>query len=91
MGGYVAACALRSAGKASSQPHRPHAWKQEPYMAPTLDLNIAFHPPTSGEDWLLCDGAAPMSTRGLFGWTAKVWSGPRGGQRLYRRVRHSSR
>ena len=73
--------------------HRPHAWKQEPWMAPTLDLNVAFHRPTSGDEWLLCDGAAPVSTRGLFGWTARVWSPGRqlmasgGGQCLYRRMR----
>jgi acyl-CoA thioesterase-2 len=73
--------------------HRPHAWKQEPWMAPTLDLNVAFHRPTSGEEWLLCDGAAPVSTGGLFGWTARVWSTDRrlmasgGGQCLYRRMR----
>lgn len=73
--------------------HRPHAWKQEPWMAPTLDLNVAFHRPTSGEEWLLCDGSAPVSTGGLFGWTARVWSTERrlmasgGGQCLYRRMR----
>ena len=72
--------------------HRPHAWQQPPYMAPTLDLNVAFHRPTAGEEWLLCDGAAPLSTGGLFGWTARVWSpGGRlhasgGGQCLYRRL-----
>jgi len=75
--------------------NRPHAWKQEPWMAPTLDLNVAFHRPTSGEEWLLCDGAAPVSTGGLFGWTARVWSTGRqlmasgGGQCLYRRMRTS--
>jgi acyl-CoA thioesterase II len=31
------------------------------------DLNVGFHRPTSGRDWLLCDGAAPLSTAGLFG------------------------
>jgi acyl-CoA thioesterase-2 len=72
--------------------HRPHAWKQPPFTAPTLDLNVAFHAPTSNEDWLLCDGAAPLSTGGLFGWTARIWSpGGRlhasgGGQCLYRRM-----
>jgi acyl-CoA thioesterase-2 len=72
--------------------HRPHAWKQPPFTAPTLDLNVAFHRPTSGRDWLLCDGAAPLSTGGLFGWNARVWStGGRlhasgGGQCLYRRL-----
>ena len=72
--------------------HRPHAWKQPPFTAPTLDLNVAFHRPTSGRDWLLCDGAAPLSTGGLFAWNARVWStGGRlhasgGGQCLYRRL-----
>lgn len=72
--------------------HRPHAWRQPPFMAPTLDLSVAFHQPTSDEEWLLCDGAAPLSTGGLFGWTARVWSpGGRlhasgGGQCLYRRI-----
>jgi len=72
--------------------HRPHAWTQPPFIAPTLDLNVAFHRPTVDEEWLLCDGAAPVSTRGLFGWTARIWSpGGRlhasgGGQCLYRRT-----
>lgn len=72
--------------------HRPHAWTQPPFTAPTLDLNVAFHRPTTGQDWLLCDGAAPLSTEGLFGWTSRVWSpGGRlhasgGGQCLYRRL-----
>ncbi len=73
--------------------HRPHAWQQPPYMAPTLDLNVAFHQPTAQEEWLLCDGTAPLSTRGLFGWTARVWSpggklhASGGGQCLYRKLR----
>ena len=72
--------------------HRAHAWKQPPFVAPTLDLNVAFHRPTGGQEWLLCDGCAPLSTAGLFGWTARVWSGAGhlhasgGGQCLYRRV-----
>jgi acyl-CoA thioesterase-2 len=72
--------------------HRRHAWRQPPFIAPTLDLNVAFHRPSAGEEWLLCDGAAPLSTAGLFGWTARVWSvsgrlhASGGGQCLYRRV-----
>jgi acyl-CoA thioesterase-2 len=72
--------------------HRPHAWRQPPFTAPTLDLNVAFHRSTRGEEWLLCDGAAPLSTAGLFGWTARVWSAAGrlhasgGGQCLYRRL-----
>jgi len=72
--------------------HRPHAWRHPRFTAPTLDLNVAFHRPAPEEEWLLCDGAAPLSTGGLFGWTARVWSpGGRlhasgGGQCLYRRL-----
>ncbi|HEV3132748.1 MAG TPA: thioesterase family protein [Acidimicrobiales bacterium] len=72
--------------------HRPHAWKTPPFTAPTLDLNVAFHAPTQDHEWLLCDGAAPLSTAGLFGWTARVWSpsgqlhASGGGQCLYRRL-----
>lgn len=72
--------------------HRPHAWREPAVTAPTLDLSVAFHRPTDTEDWLLCDGTAPLSTRGLFGWTARVWSpGGRlhasgGGQCLYRPI-----
>ncbi len=76
--------------------HRPHAWKLPAVVAPTLDLNVAFHRPTGDQPWLLCDGSAPVSTRGLFGWTARVWSpGGRlhasgGGQCIYRTVTRST-
>ena len=72
--------------------HRPHAWRQPPFTAPTLDLSVAFHQPGHDEPWLLCDGTAPVSTSGLFGWTARVWSpagrlhASGGGQCLYRRM-----
>jgi acyl-CoA thioesterase-2 len=72
--------------------HRPHAWRQAPFIAPTLDLNVAFHRRTAGEEWLLCDGSAPLSTAGLLPWTARVWStsgqlmASGGGQCLYRRA-----
>lgn len=76
--------------------HRPHAWTEPPFIAPTLDLNVAFHQPTADDDWLLCDGEALLSTAGLFGWTARVWSpggalhASGGGQCLYRRIRPPS-
>jgi acyl-CoA thioesterase-2 len=71
---------------------RPHAWQDPPFIAPSLDLNVAFHRPASDHEWLLCDGSAPLSRGGLFGWTARVWSSggdlhaSGGGQCLYRRV-----
>ncbi|HZU79842.1 MAG TPA: thioesterase family protein [Acidimicrobiales bacterium] len=37
--------------------HRPHAWTNPPFTAPSLDLNVAFHQPAHDEPWLLCDGA----------------------------------
>jgi acyl-CoA thioesterase-2 len=70
--------------------HRPHAWRQHGFIAPTLDLNVAFHQSAASDDWLLCDGSAPLSVRGLFGWTARIWStdarllASGGGQCLYR-------
>jgi acyl-CoA thioesterase-2 len=73
--------------------HRVHAWRRPAFVAPTLDLNVAFHQPGGGDDWLLCDGSAPLSTRGMFGWTARIWSegmkllASGGGQCLYREVR----
>ena len=73
--------------------HRPHAWRQPPFIAPTLDLNVAFHQPADRYPWLLCDGTAPFSARGLFGWTARVWAPDRhllasgGGQCMFRRLR----
>jgi acyl-CoA thioesterase-2 len=72
--------------------HRPHAWQSPPYIAPTLDLSVAFHQSAAAEDWLLVEGTAPLSTEGLFGWTARVWSSggmlhaSGGGQCLYRKV-----
>ncbi|MGH9030207.1 MAG: acyl-CoA thioesterase [Acidimicrobiales bacterium] len=71
--------------------HRPHAHGPVPFIAPSLDLNVAFHRPATGDEWLLCDGSAPLSTGGLFGWRSQVWStGGRlnatgGGQCIYRR------
>ena len=71
---------------------RRHAWSQPPFIAPTLDLNVAFHQAADDEEWLLCDGSAPLSSGGHFGWTARVWSpGGRlhasgGGQCLYRAI-----
>jgi acyl-CoA thioesterase-2 len=73
--------------------NRPHAYKQEPWTAPTLDLNVAFHRPATGREWLLCDGSAPVATRGLFGWSARIWDddlrmvASGGGQCIYRRMR----
>ena len=70
-----------------------HAWREpHGFIAPSLDLYVAFHHPTSEEPWLLADGFAPISAAGMLGWTGRLWT-PDGrlvssgtGQALYRRV-----
>jgi acyl-CoA thioesterase II len=71
---------------------RPHAWKEpHGFIAPSLDLYAAFHVAAPTEEWLLCDGFAPVSSGGLFGWNGRIWTTERtlvasgGGQALYRR------
>ncbi len=73
-----------------------HAWREpHGFIAPSLDLYIAFHLPAPEEPWLLADGLAPVSADGMFGWTGRLWT-PDGrlvssgtGQALYRRVQSS--
>jgi acyl-CoA thioesterase-2 len=72
-----------------------HAWKWvngQEWIAPSLDLYVAFHEPAPRDAWLLVDGHSPMAGGGLVGWTGRVWSESRrlvasgGGQLLCRRV-----
>ena len=72
---------------------RHHAWKEpHGFIAPSLDLYVAFHKPTSDDSWLLADGHAPVSANGVFGWTGRVWTiggelaASGAGQALYRKV-----
>lgn len=73
----------------------PHAykWRNGPeWMAPSLDLYVAFHQSPKGDPWLLIDGHSPIATDGMLGWNARLWSSDRrllasgGGQALCRRV-----
>ena len=72
--------------------HRHHAWQEPPFIAPSLDLYVAFHEPVPDAEWLLADGDAPIAHDGLIGWTGRLWSPERrlvasgGGQLLCRRV-----
>jgi acyl-CoA thioesterase-2 len=69
-----------------------HAWKQEPFIAPTLDLYVAFHELVPDSEYLLADGHSPVGHDGLIGFTTRVWAEDRrlvasgGGQMLCRRV-----
>jgi len=74
---------------------RHHQWKWPngpEWMAPSLDLYVAFHDPQPDEPWLLVDGHSPIAGDGLVGWTGRLWSttgrlvASGGGQLLCRRV-----
>jgi acyl-CoA thioesterase-2 len=67
-----------------------HAWRQAPYVAPSLDLSVAFHEPDPAAEWLLADGHSPVAADGLVGWHGRLWSPARrlvasaSGQALFR-------
>jgi acyl-CoA thioesterase-2 len=74
---------------------RHHSWKWADgpdWVAPSLDLYVAFHQAAPQDPWLLIDGAAPIAAEGLIGWNCRLWSSDRtlvasgGGQALCRRV-----
>jgi acyl-CoA thioesterase II len=72
--------------------HRPHAYLEPPFYAPSLDLYVAFHDPRPQAEWLLTDGYGPIARDGLMGWTGRLWApdgalvASGGGQLLCRRV-----
>jgi acyl-CoA thioesterase-2 len=72
--------------------HRPHAYKQLPVYAPSLDLYVAFHQPPPWGEWLLTDGHSAVAGDGLMGWTGRLWGRDRrllasgGGQLLVRQA-----
>jgi acyl-CoA thioesterase II len=72
-----------------------HAWRwpeEQEWMAPSLDLYVAFHHPRPEAEWLLADGHAPVAADGLIGWTGRMWTtdgtlvASGGGQLLCRRL-----
>jgi acyl-CoA thioesterase II len=71
---------------------RPHAYRQPPYIAPSLDLYAAFHGRGQRSEWLLLDAHSPLAQDGMLAWTGRVWSQDRrllasgGGQALFRRT-----
>jgi acyl-CoA thioesterase II len=62
------------------------------YIAPSLDLYVAFNDPQPESAWLLTDGHGPLARDGLMAWTGRLWSdsgrlvASGGGQMLCRRV-----
>lgn len=75
--------------------HHGWKWPDRPadFIAPTLDLYVAFHRAVATEPWLLVDGYAPVAADGLLGWNVRLWStsgqlvASGGGQGLFRRTK----
>ena len=69
---------------------RPHAYRDPPYIAPSLDLYASFQYPGGSSEWLLLDAHSPVAQGGLLSWTGRVWSRDRrlvasgGGQAVFR-------
>jgi acyl-CoA thioesterase-2 len=52
---------------------RPHAYREPPFIAPSLDLYASFQHSGSAEEWLLLDGHSPVAGDGLLSWNGRVW------------------
>jgi acyl-CoA thioesterase-2 len=69
---------------------RPHAYLEPPFIAPSLDLYVAFQQCATNDQWLLLDGYSPVADDGLLSWTGRVWNLERqlvasgGGQAVFR-------
>ena len=72
---------------------RHHGSRNAEWYAPSLDLYVAFHRPQPDDEWLLCDGFAPVAHEGLIGWNGRLWTASGvlvasgSGQLLSRRLR----
>ncbi len=73
---------------------RAHAPGHE-FIAPSLDLYVAFHDPRPDSEWLLADGCSPIAQDGLMAWNGRLWAedgalvATGAGQMLCRRVRQA--
>jgi acyl-CoA thioesterase II len=53
---------------------RPHAYKEPPFIAPSLDLYASFQHSGTSSEWLLLDGHSPVAADGLLSWNGRVWT-----------------
>jgi acyl-CoA thioesterase II len=51
-----------------------HGDQASRFVAPSLDLYVAFHESAPADPWLLADGYCPIGADGLLGWTGRLWS-----------------
>lgn len=52
---------------------RAHAWGHN-FIAPSLDLYVAFHQLKPASEWLLADGHGPVASDGVTAWNGRLWS-----------------
>ena len=52
----------------------PHIHEDHGFIAPSLDLYVAFHEVPSPSDWLLADGFGPVAGSGVMHWDGRLWS-----------------
>jgi len=50
-----------------------HEWGHG-FIAPSLDLYVAFHAPRPESAWFLADGSGPVARDGLMAWNGRMWS-----------------
>lgn len=51
-----------------------HRYEENPWIAPSLDVAVAFHRPAPESEWLLADSRADVAADGLIGFHNRVWS-----------------
>lgn len=71
---------------------RPHAYYNDRFYAPTLDLQASLLGLAPDEPWLLVEGTSPVAADGLMAFTSRIWTRSGrlvvtgGGQTLFRRI-----
>jgi acyl-CoA thioesterase-2 len=89
---WVDACRSLIIIDVQSWPSASRAHDSRDFIAPSLDLYVAFHSPQPKSEWILADGYAPIARDGLMAWNGRAWSedgaliASGSGQMLCRRV-----
>lgn len=53
---------------------KPYMRDELTHLAPSLDVAAQFHQLAPGDEWLLCDAAAPVAAGGLIGANSRIWT-----------------
>jgi len=89
---WIDACRSLIVIDVQSWPSASRAHDDHNFIAPSLDLYVAFHSPKPASEWMLADGFAPIARDGLMAWNGRTWAddgtliASGAGQMLCRRV-----